>query len=132
MPRTGHRLMVCPLCLNGSHMEMLMSSFQFCIGSQKLLRLPCIIVAIATLSLVFDGGGAQVNNILVSRASGDGGAIGNTMSDDPDMTPDGQVVVFESDATNLLPGLNGKRQVFLRNMGTSQLELVSKNLAGAP
>ncbi|HYG73694.1 MAG TPA: hypothetical protein VEK08_01575 [Planctomycetota bacterium] len=73
----------------------------------------------------------EVNNKLVSRAAGETGVVGNAASVAPDITPDGRYMVFESIATNLLPGVSG-RQVYLRDLQTGAVELISKNTSGAP
>lgn len=55
---------------------------------------------------------------------------GNRPSYAADISKDGRFVVFASDATNLAPGdINGKRDIFLRDMVAKTTRLVSK--AGA-
>lgn len=48
-------------------------------------------------------------------------------------TSDGDNVAFRSDASNLVPGdANGVSDIFLRNMTTNDVEMVSVSTAGAP
>ncbi len=65
--------------------------------------------------------------ILVSRASGAGGAKGNGLSSGPSISADGRFVAFDSVATNLDPADgDGGRDVYLRDTQTSQTILVSR------
>ena len=68
-----------------------------------------------------------------SRVSlGPGGAEGNERSFYSVGSPDGRWVVFDSLATNLVPGdTNGKMDVFVRDRQTGTTELVSVASAGA-
>lgn len=67
--------------------------------------------------------------VLVS--AGPSGSSGNLDSFRARMSGNGEIVVFESNATDLvdLPGENG-RNIFVRNVGTSQTGLVSINWRG--
>jgi flagellin-like hook-associated protein FlgL len=48
-------------------------------------------------------------------------------------SPDGSMLVFESDASNLVDGdTNGVRDIFLKNLETGSVTLVSHGLDGAP
>ncbi|GAB4257862.1 MAG: hypothetical protein Kow0065_07350 [Methylomicrobium sp.] len=60
------------------------------------------------------------------------GKAGNAAADPlPDMSSNGLYIVFSSAASNLVPGdVNGKKDVFLKNMQTGELALVSTNAAG--
>ncbi len=62
------------------------------------------------------------------------GLEGNADSDDPSITPDGRLVVFASDASNLVPqDTNSHEDVFLRDRATGEVQLLSRDLAtGTP
>lgn len=60
-----------------------------------------------------------------------GSASGSGFSENPVLSADGEVVVFESDAEDLVPtDGNGLRDVFVRNMTTGVTSLASRSLAG--
>jgi hypothetical protein len=60
-----------------------------------------------------------------------GGASGNGPSFNPRLSADGRFVLFESDATNLVPTDNVNEQnVFVRDLQTGTTTLVSVNMAG--
>ena len=60
---------------------------------------------------IFDEPGAVATTRLTDAAIG---VVPDDFSQFPDITPDGRYVVFESDATNLVPGdTNGIRDIFL-------------------
>jgi Tol biopolymer transport system component len=48
------------------------------------------------------------------------------------LTADGRYVVFVSNALNLAPEANGKAQVFLRDLRTGDVELISRSIDGTP
>lgn len=57
------------------------------------------------------------------------GVEGNAVSDSPKISADGRVIVFESDASNLVPGdSNNKRDIFAYDRVTGQIERVSVGL----
>jgi Tol biopolymer transport system component len=65
---------------------------------------------------------------------GIGGALANQSSRAPDISDDGQVVVFSSDATNLTAGgdVNGDGEdVYLLNVPTGAVQRISRDYAGA-
>jgi Tol biopolymer transport system component len=64
----------------------------------------------------------------VGRASEASGAIANETSVASSISPDGRYIVFESAATNLVPGMsaNTVSQVYLRDLQTDATTLVSK------
>lgn len=73
------------------------------------------------------------NTIIVSRATGVAGAIGNSDSYGPHITPDGRYVAFSSLATNLvLADTNGTFDVFVRDLTTNQTACASVDLTGKP
>ena len=98
--------------------------------SSKRLSLLCAVLTVGMSQNFFSITAGEVNNRLVSRASGEAGVIGDAPSVAPDMTPDGRYLVFESLSTNLVTGAAG-RQVYLRDQQTGDVELISKNTAGA-
>jgi Tol biopolymer transport system component len=58
---------------------------------------------------------------------GSNGALGNGWSDAPDISADGQLVVFSSEATNLVPNdTNNQADIFVHNQQTGETQLVSK------
>jgi Tol biopolymer transport system component len=66
---------------------------------------------------------------LVSRAADD--RLGNGASDAPAFSPDGQRIAFSSTASNLVLGDgNGKTDVFLKNLDTHEIVLVSRAADG--
>ncbi len=64
---------------------------------------------------------------LVSRASGAAGAPGSDNSGNPDLSPSGRFVAFESSANNLAPDdRNAFINVFLRDLDASTTALASR------
>lgn len=53
------------------------------------------------------------------------GEQGNTHSSSTAISPDGTLVLFESQATNLVPGSSTNHNVFLKNLITGAIELIS-------
>lgn len=69
------------------------------------------------------------SNTLVSRALGN--AFVNTNCEPPAMSSDGRFIVFASRASNLLASdTNTKMDVFLYDVSTGKLELISKSTTG--
>ena len=66
------------------------------------------------------------------RASTDStGVRGNNFSDQPAISADGRYVAFSSDSNNLLSNdVNGLKDVFLKDMQTGSVQLVSSNSTG--
>ena len=86
-----------------------------------------------------DNGGTDVivrdreaqTTILVSAAAD--GTPANAGSARPEISADGEHVVFQSAATDLVPGVpTGITQIYSRNLTTGVVELVSQTTAGAP
>lgn len=72
--------------------------------------------------------------VLVSRASGPGGAGANDNATEPDISADGRYVVFQSGADNLSPvDNNAVTNIFVRDLVADTTTLVSRapGLAGA-
>jgi Tol biopolymer transport system component len=70
--------------------------------------------------------------ILVSRASGAGGAVANDASEGASISDDGRSVAFESEASNLHPADRDHRtDVFVRDLERSRTILVSRGRATA-
>jgi Tol biopolymer transport system component len=60
------------------------------------------------------------------------GTPGNDSSSDPDITPDGRWVAFNSAASNLVPGdTNGADDVFRKDLRTGTVTLASRRTGGA-
>jgi Tol biopolymer transport system component len=77
---------------------------------------------------VFDQSTART--VLVSRALAGGGANGSSAA--PEISPNGFLVAFESDASDLVGGDgNGVSDVFVRDLVTGAIERVSVTSAGA-
>jgi len=66
---------------------------------------------------------------LISKTNG--GTPGDSDSDDPAISPNGGIVGFESDASNL-PGATGDTQIYVRDVKGGKTKLVSANNAGDP
>jgi Tol biopolymer transport system component len=64
---------------------------------------------------------------LVSTTSA--GLAGNGPSAKPSISDDGRYVLFESDASNF-PGSNGQRQIFLKDLTSGTLSLISASSGG--
>jgi Tol biopolymer transport system component len=78
---------------------------------------------------VYDVASGKVT--MVSTASD--GTPGNAASDRPSISADGQKIVFQSSATNLVPGVtSGVQQVYMKDLSTGQTTLVSSTASGAP
>jgi hypothetical protein len=77
-----------------------------------------------------------VRNVLAGQTqlasvASEGASGGNGNSDDPGIDAAGDRVVFDSDATNLVPGdTNGATDVFMRNLSTGQTTLVDRTAGG--
>jgi Tol biopolymer transport system component len=70
-------------------------------------------------------GGLELVTLSTACTAGDGDASHSSL------TPDGRYVVFESDAPDLVPGdLNGFNDVFLVELETGAIELISKRFGG--
>jgi len=66
---------------------------------------------------------------MVSTASN--GTQGNGASDRASLSGDGQKILFQSDATNLVSGDNNQAtDIFMKDLGSGQTTLVSTNAAG--
>ncbi|GKS60313.1 hypothetical protein YTPLAS18_38400 [Nitrospira sp.] len=70
----------------------------------------------------------------VGGASGDAQHNGHTRSFDPGINSTGRFVVFDSSASNLVPGQssNGKSQIYLHDRQTGKTELISVGTGGLP
>jgi Tol biopolymer transport system component len=65
--------------------------------------------------------------LLVSRADGPAGAPGSGDSLDASISSDGNVIAFESNSPNLVPGdSNGRRDVFVRDVSAATTQLASR------
>lgn len=65
--------------------------------------------------------------LVVSRATGNGGVVGNGDSGRPAISNDGRTVAFESRSTNLDPDdANNQRDVYVRNLAADTLLLASR------
>ena len=65
---------------------------------------------------------------LVSAATD--GAIANADSRGPILSADGNYVMFGSDATNLVPNVTSDGQIYVKNLQTGALSLLSQNQSG--
>ena len=92
-------------------------------------RLACLAaLTVASLAMGAGGAWAATDDLqLVSRAGGAAGAKGNNGSTAAALAPGGRFVAFSSHATNLHPdGIDGLSDVFVRDLQTGALELVSR------
>lgn len=72
---------------------------------------------------------AVTRRVSVGAAGGEA----NRESENPDVTPDGRYVVFQSAAANLVPGdTNGKIDIFRKDLLSGAIVLVSVNDLGEP
>jgi hypothetical protein len=70
--------------------------------------------------------------VLVDRADGASGAVGNTTSRDPSISDDGDRVAWSSASNNLVPGdTNGETDVFVRVISTNDTRKVSQRSGGS-
>ncbi len=69
------------------------------------------------------------STVLASVAGN--GAPGNADSAAPSLSADGRLVAFESSASNLAPGADGRRMAFARDVASSTTTLVSRAADGA-
>src|SRR5579862_6638814 len=70
--------------------------------------------------------------VSVNNAGQQGNRASEPANDYPSIDGDGQIVAFDSDATNLVPNdLNGHTDVFVRLRASSTTELVSVSSSGA-
>lgn len=76
-------------------------------------------------------GEVGVPGSLILISAGTNGLAGNAPSLNPDMSADGNVIVFESSATNLVPGVSGT-QIYVRDISTGVTSVVSVNSSGNP
>src|SRR5262249_50886966 len=81
---------------------------------------------------LYDRGTGRVSVVSADRT---GLPPGNRDSIDPQISPDGRYVVFRSGASNLVQGLDtpigaGSYNIFLRDLTTSQTQIVSINQNG--
>jgi hypothetical protein len=68
----------------------------------------------------------------VSRATGVAGALADEPSEAVTVSADGRYVAFASDADNLVAGVGGPSQVYLRDLQNATTTLVSQNALGDP
>jgi dipeptidyl aminopeptidase/acylaminoacyl peptidase len=74
----------------------------------------------------------EIQTVLVTNSS-DGVSGANDHSYNPLISGDGRFIVFESVATNLVSGVSPTtRQIYLYNVATQEISLVSKALNGTP
>jgi len=100
-------------------------------GDWRAFRSARVLVLVATMLTVLSvapvpGMAAEdVSTTLVSVASG--GTPANSFSNSAEISGDGSVVVFISDASNLVPGdSNGFRDVFMRKLTTGETVRISQ------
>lgn len=78
---------------------------------------------------ILDEANATTTRVSVSNT----GAQANADCNTPDLSGDGQVIVFQSAADNLTAGAtNGQAQIFARMLATSRTELLSRAPGGQP
>ena len=86
-----------------------------------------------TATNVFVRDTATNQTVLVSRATGADGAVGNGFSNVAGISADGRKVAFTSSAANLSPDAPGDTdQAYVRDLGAGTTTLVSRTPAGAP
>jgi Tol biopolymer transport system component len=76
-------------------------------------------------------GRADSSTILVNASVGTNGELANGSSSTPSLSHDGRYLAFDSAASNLVPNdVNGKSDVFVRDLMTGTTELISRNNEG--
>jgi len=98
-------------------------------GRGLLIAVFSLLLAVAFLPLAPQTAQAAAGNILLASSNA-AGTMGNAGSYNPSMTPDGRYVVFESQATDLLPTPTANRQIFLKDLWTGAVALCSSDAAG--
>jgi Tol biopolymer transport system component len=84
--------------------------------------------ALQVLLLTVSANGQETTRVSVDSA----GAEGNDYSHDPAISADGQIVAFQSNATNLVAGdTNGASDAFVHDRSTGLTERVSVDSSGA-
>lgn len=69
---------------------------------------------------------------VIRISTGDGGLEGNNLSGSPVFSPDGTKIAFTSDSSNLVTGdTNGARDIFLKDLTTGTVTLISTDNSGA-
>jgi Tol biopolymer transport system component len=75
---------------------------------------------------------ATDDTVLVSRATGAGGAVADSDAYHPALDADGSRVAFETNSTNLdAADTNGQRDIYRRDLATSQTILISRATGAA-
>lgn len=114
-----------PVSINASGTSMIS-------GSSQVISADGSVVAFSGFNDVFARNLLTGIVYLVSaNTSGTGGGNGTSMN--PSISADGQVVVYQSYATNLqnaVPDTNGELDIFARNLTTGVTKLVTTNAAG--
>lgn len=93
-------------------------------------------IAVALVVLLPDPGAAyrrpgRISLLSLAHDGSQGTAFFGDSSRWPILTPDGRNAVFYSSADNLVPGdTNERRDVFLRDLGTGEIELLSRDARG--
>ncbi|MCC2670575.1 MAG: hypothetical protein K0Q72_3046 [Armatimonadetes bacterium] len=90
-------------------------------------------LALAALAAGLSFSASAANNlVLVSRTIDGGPALTGATGDAPAISGDGRYVAFRSNAENFGAATQGWEQVYVRDLNTNSLRLVSKNAAGQP
>jgi len=71
----------------------------------------------------------QTNEVKLVSCNASG-TEGDDDSEEAEISPDGRYVVFDSEATNLVPGGTTHRQIFRKDLQTNEVKLVSCNASG--
>ena len=98
------------------------------------LRLKACLVPVVAIAMACVGVTAALGIDMTTLVSVDAsGASGNGYSAAPMISADGIYVVFESGASNLVPGdLNGTHDIFVKNRLTGVTEVASVDSSGNP
>jgi archaellum component FlaF (FlaF/FlaG flagellin family) len=91
-----------------------------------------LLPAFAALAIALMMAAVALSGTVLTRAStSSAGVQGNDISEDPSISADGHYVAFTSRADNLVPGdSNGKTDVFVKDMITHQITMVSTDSSG--
>ncbi len=75
---------------------------------------------------------AVTGEVLLVSSDASGLVEANNLASNPSISSNGRYVVFESAADNLDGDSNGNKQIYLKDLDTSAVSLISRNASGIP
>ena len=98
---------------------------------RPLKLLNAVIIAVMAVPAILVQPASASTNVTERMSISSEGMEGDQASETPSMSGDGRLVVFASDATNLVPGDdNAAKDIFLHDWATGQTERLSLSAAG--